>query len=98
MTGRYAQQSDGLGAGVPPPVSHREIRGMLCFLAAALAIRLSGINSASIWFDEAISRYRASVSLADYFTYMSSYTGTNLWELILRPFAAGSVWLLRFLP
>ena len=77
---------------------HDQIRMMPWFLAAALIVRLIGINSASIWFDEAISRYRASVPLADYFAYFSAYTGTNLWELILRPFAFGPVWLLRIPP
>jgi hypothetical protein len=71
---------------------------MLWFLAAALAVRLVGIDSASIWFDEAISRYRASLSVADYFAHMSDYAGTNLWELLLRPFAYGPVWLLRIPP
>jgi len=77
---------------------HDQMRMMLGFLAAALAVRLIGINSASIWFDEAISRYRASVSLADYFAHFADYTGTNFWELILRPFAFGPVWQLRIPP
>ena len=65
------------------------------FFAAGLAARLIGSNSASLWLDEAISKYRASVGPATYFTDLSRYTGTNLWEILLMPFANGPVWLLR---
>jgi hypothetical protein len=65
------------------------------FLSAALAVRLTGLNAAAIWFDEAISKYRASLPLATYFGDLSDFIGPNLWELILRPFAVGPVWLLR---
>lgn len=68
---------------------------MLWFLAAALAVRLIGINSASMWFDEAVSKYRAMMPLAMYATDYSDYVGPNLWEIILRPFAWGPPWLFR---
>ena len=78
-------------AGKGPESRHMHVY----FLAGAAIVRLLGINSASIWFDEAISRFRASVSLMDYMRYFSDYTGTNLWEVMLRPFAVGPVWMLR---
>lgn len=67
----------------------------LAFLLSALAIRLIGFNTSAIWFDEAVSKYRAQLPLAAYAGNQLDYTGMNLWELILRPFAHGPVWLLR---
>jgi hypothetical protein len=57
--------------------------------------RLSGYLTASIWYDEAISLYRAALPLSRQFTDGSEFQGMNLYEVILRPFAAGPLWLLR---
>jgi hypothetical protein len=58
---------------------------MIPFLLAALAMRLSGISAASIWFDESMS-------------ILHIQNGIHLysWDLLLAPFSHGPVWLMRF--
>lgn len=58
---------------------------MIIFLLVALALRLIGFTSSPIWYDEAISLYRAQTPLVNF----------NLWEIILRIFAHGPLWLFR---
>jgi hypothetical protein len=73
----------------------KDVPPVVWFLAAALALRVLGLNSAALWFDEAVSKFRASLPLALYFTDYTDYIGPNIWDFVLRPFAYGPVWLLR---
>jgi hypothetical protein len=57
--------------------------------------RLSGWLTASIWYDEAISLWRARLPLSKLWTDGAELQGFNLWEFFLRPFAGGPLWLLR---
>ena len=57
---------------------------MIIFLLSALAARLMGISSASIWFDESMSILHIQKGI-----YLYS------WDLVLAPFSHGPVWLLR---
>lgn len=68
---------------------------MALLLASALAVRLLGLSASPLWFDEAISQYRAAMPITQYLIDMSDYVGPNLWELVLRPFAHGPAWLFR---
>lgn len=65
------------------------------FLSLSLIIRLTGFDTSAIWFDEWISKYRAQLPWNMYLTDTSDFIRFNLWEVILRPFATGPVWLLR---
>ncbi len=60
-------------------------RPVILFLLSALFLRLIGFTSSAIWYDEVHSLFRATHPL----TYF------NLWEISLRPFAHGPLWLLR---
>lgn len=57
--------------------------------------RLSGWLTASIWYDEAISLWRARLPFSSLLTDGAELQGFNLWEIFLRPFSAGPLWLLR---
>lgn len=65
------------------------------FLIVSLIIRLLGFFTPALWYDEAVSKYRATLPFAQYLTDTADYNGANAWEVLLRPFAAGPVWLLR---
>lgn len=68
---------------------------MLTYLLTALLTRLLGFNTASLWYDEAVSQYRSSLPWALYLRDQSDYNGVNLWDVVLRPFAHGPTWMLR---
>jgi hypothetical protein len=68
---------------------------MLTYLLLSLSTRLLGFATPSLWYDEAVSKYRASLPWLQYLHDTSEYVGVNLWEIVLRPFAYGPVWLLR---
>jgi hypothetical protein len=68
---------------------------MLPFLLVSLLVRLMGFNTPAIWYDESVTKYRASLPWMQYMRDNADYTGINLWEILLRPFAHGPVWLLR---
>lgn len=68
---------------------------MTLYLLFSLLLRLLGFGTSAIWYDEAISRYRALLPLTALPGNASELQGINLWELILRPFAHGPLWMLR---
>lgn len=69
---------------------------MIIYLILAFFVRLPGLWSSAIWFDETISYYRGGLPWAAYLADNSEYAiGPNLWDLILRPFAGGPVWVFR---
>jgi len=65
------------------------------FFFAAIIIRLSGFGTSAIWYDEAISRFRAGLPLINLITDFSFFQKLNIWELVLRPFSHSSLWILR---
>ena len=58
---------------------------MILFLLTSLFFRLLGLNASAIWYDQAISRYRAQHMLL---------LG-NYWDMLLVPFSNGPLWLMR---
>jgi len=61
---------------------------MILFLLTSLLLRLNGLATTAIWYDEAISRYRAQ-------NMFISNQNAPMWDLLLVPFANGPVWLMR---
>jgi hypothetical protein len=68
---------------------------LLSFLVLAFILRLSGLASSNLWYDELVSLRRATEPLTQYLTDPSDYIGVNLWEIILRFFAWGPHWVIR---
>jgi hypothetical protein len=63
------------------------------FLALSLLLRLSGLATSNLWYDEWISYQRVTEPFMNYFTDRSDFT--NGWELLLRLFAWGPHWIIR---
>lgn len=68
---------------------------LISFLTLSLVLRLSGLASSNLWFDEWVSLHRVIQPLAEYIHDPTDYIGVNLWELILRLFAFEPHWVLR---
>lgn len=68
---------------------------LLILLSAAFLVRIIGFSTPALWYDEAVSRYRANLPFSQYLADNSDYIGPNLWDIILRPFAHGPIWMLR---
>jgi hypothetical protein len=68
---------------------------IVIFLVTSLLTRLLGFLTPAIWYDEAVTYYRASLPWSLYTQDISDVTGPNAWEIFLRPFSHGPVWLLR---
>jgi hypothetical protein len=66
---------------------------LLPFLTLSLILRLSGLATSSLWYDEWISYQRVTEPFMNYFTDRSDFT--NGWELLLRLFAWGPHWIIR---
>lgn len=60
-----------------------------------LIIRLLGLTAPALWYDEWISLYRAQLPFSAYIQNTQDYTGVNLWQIILTPFAYGPPWMIR---
>ena len=66
----------------------------LILLAGAL-LRLWGINAAAIWYDEAFTVNMARLPIGEMFAQQWLEYSPPLWNLIMRPFVHGPLWLLR---
>jgi len=60
----------------------------LGILAIGALIRIIGYTSSAIWFDEAMTIYRAKLPFGELLTNRSEFSGNLLWELLVRPFVA----------
>jgi len=60
----------------------------LGILAIGALIRIIGYASSAIWFDEAMTIYRAKLPLGQMLANRSEFSGNLLWELLIRPFVA----------
>lgn len=60
----------------------------LGILAVGALIRIIGYTSAAIWFDEAMTIYRAQLPLGEMLSNRSEFSGNLLWELLMRPVVA----------
>ena len=68
------------------------------FLLAGAMLRICGLGSAAIWYDEAVTLYRTTIPFMQLFSNHSENSGDLLLELILRPLMLidpRSLWLLR---
>jgi hypothetical protein len=68
---------------------------MLIFIGVSFLIRLLGFTTPALWYDEAVSKYRSALPLDQYLADNSDFIGPNLWDIILRQFSHGPVWMLR---
>lgn len=70
---------------------------VVLILFAGVLYRVIGYPASAIWYDEAISLYRARLPLNVLATDHLKYGSHLVWELLLRPFAAisQSLWVIR---
>lgn len=68
---------------------------MTLYYIFAIALRLFGFNASAIWYDEAISRYRAAMPLSRLVSDLTEVQGLNAWDFISRLFPHDPLWLLR---
>jgi hypothetical protein len=66
-------------------------------LAIGAIIRIAGYTASSLWYDEAVSLYRAQLPFRAMLTNPAEFSGNLLWQLVLRPFVAASdaLWCIR---
>ena len=66
-------------------------------LAIGIFYRIYGYGDSAIWFDEAMSVYRAKLPLFKMLAERSEFSGNLLWEMAIRPFVmiSDSVWVFR---
>jgi hypothetical protein len=67
----------------------------LTFLLLFLATRLIGFATPSLWYDESVTIYRAGLPFMAYLQDTQEAGGYNLWDLLMRPFVHGPLWLVR---